>query len=89
MSKRKVELTPAEHSDIGKNLKCMKNKLAEMKIPQHYRVDSKVRKRWNAAIQAIQCLQFELDKDAFAENREKYSQDWYYGEDSVDYSNDL
>lgn len=89
MSKRKVELTPAEHSDIGKHLKCMKNKLAEMNISQHYRVDSKVRKRWNATIQAIQQLQLELDKDAFRKNPEEYSEDWYYGKDSVDYGNNL
>ncbi|MDE0324597.1 MAG: hypothetical protein OXN27_11855 [Candidatus Poribacteria bacterium] len=83
--KRKVELTPAEHSEMGKRLKCMKNTLAEMDIPQHYRVDSKVRKRWNATIQAIQDLQRELDTDAFRNNPEEYRQDWYYGEGSVDY----
>ena len=89
MAKRKAELTPEQHSDIGKNLKCMKKNLVEMDIHQHYRVDSKVRKRWNAAIQAIQHLQMALDSDAFQKYPEEFSEDWYYGKGSVGYGNNL
>ena len=58
---------------MGQHLKCMKKKLVAMTIPQHYRLDSPVRKRWNATIQAVQDLQHELDTDAFRNHPEEYS----------------
>lgn len=89
MAKSKVGLTPAEHSEMGKRLKCMKNQLAAMTIPKHYRVDSKIRQGWNDAIQAIQALQLELDTEAFRDHPVDYSEDWYYGDGNVDYTDNL
>ena len=89
MAKRKIGFSAERHADIGQQLKDMKNNLAAMNITQHYRTDSKVRRKWNLAIQAIQSLQSALDTDAYQNHPDEFDNDWYYGKGSVYYGNNL
>lgn len=77
MPKKKIGFSAEQHSDIGQQLKEMKHNLVDMNIHQHYRTDSKVRKKWNTAIQAIQLLQLALDTDAFKNHPDEFDENWH------------
>lgn len=87
MAKKKIGFSPEEHSSIGPQLESMKNKLADMPMPEHYRRDTRVRKSWNSVIQAIQTLQSALDTDAWKNHKDEYDGSWYTG--GTDYGNNL